>query len=182
MNLKLKEQKDALRAEIKKLKKEISIEEKLKKSHALFALIENEDFFINARTILAYWSLPDEVCTHEFIQKWSVTKQFLLPCVNNDDLIIRKFENKNSLVDDNTFGIGEPIGEEFLDYQKIDLVLVPGVAFDKDNNRMGRGKAYYDRFLLKTPAQRVGLCFKFQFVENVPHDSRDLKVDKVICG
>lgn len=180
MSQEIKDLKNALRSEIKKLKKEISIEEKMIQSQEIFAQIEKEAYFQNAKTILAYWSLPDEVYTHDFIQKWSEQKRFLLPCVVADELIIREFEDKQSLVDDNVFGIGEPVGAEFTDYHQIDLVLVPGVAFDAENNRMGRGKAYYDRFLLKTQAKRVGLCFGFQLVKSVPHDSRDLKMDAVV--
>lgn len=180
MTPELKQQKDALRAHIKKLKKEVSLEEKMRQSHQIFKDIEESDYFKNAQIILAYWSLPDEVFTHDFIQKWHGKKKFLLPCVLDDDLIIREFEDKHSLDHDNNFGIGEPVGKEFCDYEKIDLIIIPGVAFDSQNNRMGRGKAYYDRFLLKTKAMRVGVCFGFQFVEAVPHDSRDLKMDVVV--
>ena len=66
------------------------------------------------------------------------------------------------------FGIKEPTGETFLEYDKIDLVIVPGVAFDRTLNRMGRGKGFYDRLLPKIKAPKVAVCFDFQLMEKIP--------------
>ena len=65
---------------------------------------------------------------------------------------------------------------------KIDLVIVPGIAFDKQNNRMGRGKAFYDGILNKLSGVKVGVCFRFQIVENVPTDEHDIKMNYVITN
>jgi 5-formyltetrahydrofolate cyclo-ligase len=66
----------------------------------------------------------------------------------------------------------------------IDLVIVPGVAFDSKCNRLGRGKGYYDRFLKTLPKDTpsIGLAFDFQIVENLPHSSLDLPVKKIITS
>ena len=73
------------------------------------------------------------------------------------------------------------MGDEYLNYDDIDLVVVPGVAFDKNLNRMGRGKGYYDGLLPKIKAPKVSICFDFQIVDNVPVDNRDVIMDLVVC-
>ena len=75
----------------------------------------------------------------------------------------------------------EPTGALFTDYATIDLVIVPGVAFDRDGNRLGRGKGYYDRLLPRIPsAYKVGICFPFQIVEEVPAEPFDIRMDEII--
>jgi 5-formyltetrahydrofolate cyclo-ligase len=78
------------------------------------------------------------------------------------------------------FGIPEPSGELFKDYNEIDLILVPGVAFDIENNRMGRGKAYYDKLLSSLKAFKLGVCFDFQLLQSVPTDEHDIKMDRIL--
>ena len=79
------------------------------------------------------------------------------------------------------YGIEEPTGALFTDYATIDLVIVPGVAFDRDGNRLGRGKGYYDRLLPRIPsAYKVGICFPFQIVEEVPAEPFDIRMDEII--
>ncbi len=67
-----------------------------------------------------------------------------------------------------------------MDDGQIELVIVPGLAFDKENNRMGRGKAYYEQLLLELQAFKVGICFHFQFFDQVPHDHLDVKMNRVL--
>ncbi len=79
------------------------------------------------------------------------------------------------------FGIEEPTGAEFTDLDKVDLIIVPGVAFDRQRNRMGRGRGFYDRLLKSTPnAYKVGVGFNFQLVDNVPVEPFDVPMDNVI--
>lgn len=101
--------------------------------------------------VLLYYSLKDEVDTHEFVRKWSREKRILLPVVVGDDLELRVYTGPEDLAT-GSYGIEEPTGELFTDYAAIDFVAVPGVAFDNAGNRLGRGKGYYDRLL---PASRL---------------------------
>ena len=79
------------------------------------------------------------------------------------------------------FGILEPTGKLFTDYEKIDVVVVPGMAFDKEGHRLGRGKGYYDRFLAKIRnTYKIGLCFPWQLVDNVPTDEHDILMDEIM--
>lgn len=83
------------------------------------------------------------------------------------------------------WGIWEPTDEAPLlsDYSRLDLVVVPGVAFSSDGKRLGRGKSFYDRFLPLVPrAAFVGVCYPCQVVEQIPADPWDIGMDIVCCG
>lgn len=147
----------------------------------ILAALEAHPAFRAANTILLYYSLPDEVNTHEFVRKWSREKQILLPVVVGDDLEIRKYTGPQDLAT-GSYGIEEPTGELFTDYAAIDFIAVPGVAFDRNGNRLGRGKGYYDRLLPRIPqAYKIGICFPFQIVEEVPAEPFDIRMDEIIA-
>ena len=118
--------------------------------------------------------------THEFIRKWSREKRILLPVVVGDDLELRLYTGPEDL-NPGAYGIEEPTGELFTDYADIDFIAVPGVAFDRNGNRLGRGKGYYDRLLPRIPsAHKAGICFPFQLVEEVPAEPFDIRMDEII--
>jgi 5-formyltetrahydrofolate cyclo-ligase len=80
------------------------------------------------------------------------------------------------------YGICEPVVQRFVKREDLDLVIVPGVAFDRRGNRLGRGKGYYDRFLKKLPNEAIsfGLAFDFQILPSLPATKTDVSVNKVI--
>ncbi len=173
-------QKKQIRKDIKQLKTAISLEEKLQRSKIIFLKLEQNKFFQQASCVMLYWSMNDEVQTHDFVIKWAAFKQIILPSVQNDELVLRKFNGMQSLKTGEKYGIQEPEGEDFDDFAKIDVVIVPGVAFDKSNNRLGRGKAYYDKLLNKMNAYKIAVGFDFQMIDHVPVDEYDVKMDEVI--
>ena len=139
---------------------------------------------------MLYHSLPDEVDTHRFVEKWSAQKRVLLPQVVGDDLCLRRYTSAADMAV-GAYGILEPVGELFTDYDSISLVVVPGVAFDAAGNRLGRGKGYYDRLLPRLPrarrigiclaaAYKIGICFPFQLVDRVPAEPFDIRMDEII--
>ncbi len=149
-------------------------------SAEILAALEAHPAFRAAHTILLYHSLPDEVDTHAFIDRWSEAKQVLLPVVQGDGLLLRQYTGTNALAT-GRYGIGEPVGTDFTDYAAIDLVIVPGVAFDRQGNRLGRGKGYYDRLLPRlTQARKLGICFPYQLVNDIPTDAHDIRMDEII--
>lgn len=135
--------------------------------------------FQSAHTILLYHSLQDEVHTHDFIEKWSKSKRIVLPVVIEDELELRSYSSPNDLAI-GAYGILEPTGTPFHDYDSIDLAIIPGVAFDTAGCRLGRGKGYYDRLLPKLTAHKIGVCFPFQFVDEVPAEELDIRMDEVL--
>lgn len=103
------------------------------------------------------------------------------PRITGDELELKVYEGAEYL-QQNSYGIDEPVGESFSDYSAIDLAIVPGVAFDAQGHRLGRGKGYYDRLLPQLSAYKIGICFPFQLVDDVPTDPFDIAMDEVIYG
>lgn len=175
-------QKKQLRERIKQLKSSLSLQDKREFSERIFNKIEKYQEFIDSKVILLYWSMPDEVQTHDFILKWYKNKTIILPCVKGNNLELKEFEGIENLIPGEAYGILEPKGKIFTQHDKIDLVIAPGIAFDKKNNRMGRGKAYYDKLLVNIDCKKFGICFSFQHIDFVPYDEFDIKMDEVISS
>lgn len=154
----------------------------MQKQHSakILAALEAHPAFRAAETVLLYHSLNDEVDTHDFIRKWSKKKQILLPIVVGNELELRLYTGPEDM-QIGSYGIEEPMGETYTDYESIDFIVVPGVAFDRKGNRLGRGKGYYDRLLPHIPsAYKAGICFPFQLVEEVPAEPHDIRMDIII--
>ena len=164
------------------LKKQFSTEELIEASRPLVKRVLSHPRLQCAKTILLYNSLPDEVYTHELIrQLHDEGKTILLPVVISDTEMELHLYKGSKYFDTSSYGILEPTGEPFTDFSSIDFALIPGMAFDGDRNRLGRGKGYYDRFLpLLTNAYKVGICFPFQFLQSIPTEETDIKVDECI--
>lgn len=170
-------EKDKIRKEIKERKKELTEEEKQLAAQAIFSIIESRPEFIKAKTLLLYWSMPDEVPTHEFIKKWSASKLILLPVVKGHHMTIRPFVGEDGL-SKGDWNVMEPTSSH--DYLKmINLVIVPGVAFDRKKRRLGRGKGYYDKYFKSKRLEKWGLCFDFQLYNTIPTASFDVMMDVV---
>lgn len=174
------QQKKELRQKIKLIKQQQTETDKTTQSALIFQQVEQLNLFQNAEVVMLYWSMADEVQTHNFIEKWWQQKTILLPVVDGNTLKIKQYTGFNSMIRGEQFGILEPTGNEFNDLDKIDMIIVPGVAFDKHNNRLGRGRGFYDKLLATTNALKLGVCFNFQVVDHVPTEEFDFKMDEVI--
>lgn len=171
-------EKSRIRRRIRNRKNILSDMEKAQSATMVFEKIESLPEFQAAKSVLLYWSLPDELPTHGFIEKWSSQKQMLLPMVKEDKMLIKPFTSTTELRKSD-MGIWEPESQrEYL--KQIDLVIAPGIAFDKNRNRLGRGKGYYDRYFSKKDLIKIGICYDFQLLENIPTDPFDIRMDKVI--
>ena len=134
------------------------------------------------KVIMLYSALPDEVPTQILMDELVAQgKMVLLPRVISDtDMELRRYTGRHDL-QLGAYGILEPTGELFTVYDTIDVAIVPGMAFDAEGYRLGRGKGYYDRFLARVPyLYKIGLCFSWQMVDKVPHDKHDIVMDEVI--
>lgn len=170
--------KHQIRKLIRYKKNQISEKDKQIQAAAVFEKIEKLEEFQNAKNILVYWSMPDELSTHNFVIKWSRKKQMLLPVVKDDEMLIKPFSSKDELKQ-GSLGIWEPDAQkEFL--HSIDLVIVPGMAFDKNKSRLGRGKGYYDKYFVNKNIVKIGVGFDFQLLEKIPTATFDIKMDKII--
>lgn len=172
--------KKELRTIIRNRKRQLSQSQLDGLSLAVIGRLRSHQRFVNARTLLLYHSLSDEVCTHRLIEE-TEGKTVLLPrVVSETDLELRLYTGPHDL-QVGAFGIMEPCGEVFTDYGSIDLAVIPGMAFDRHGNRLGRGKGYYDRMLAHlTNAYKIGICFDFQLVDEVPTEPTDIPMDEIV--
>lgn len=135
-----------------------------------------------ARTLLIYSALPDEIPTQQLIDDFlREGKTVLLPRVISDtQMELRRYTEATDL-QQGAFGIMEPSGELFTDFGQIDVAIIPGVAFDKEGHRLGRGKGYYDRFLpLLRNTYMIGVCYPSRLLEHIPTDEHDISMDEII--
>lgn len=174
----MKEQKKLLRKAIREEKKRQHPEVLASNSSALLEQIERHPRFISSYTILMFHSLPDEVQTHAFVEKWHKKKKVLLPVVRGDILELRHYKGKECL-QVGAFGIEEPEGENFTRLHEIELSIVPGISFDRQGNRLGRGKGYYDKLLPLLQSYNIGICYRFQARESIPAEPFDRSMDEV---
>lgn len=137
--------------------------------------------------ILAYLSFRSEIDTRPLIDRWLKEKRRVYVPVMQPEtrtiLPVRIFEGYRMLPV-NDYGIQEPdlVGAEILDVEALDLVIVPGLAFDSRGYRLGYGGGYYDRMLpeLRKGARTLALCYDFQIVESVPIGPYDQSVQTIL--
>ncbi|HRF85462.1 MAG TPA: 5-formyltetrahydrofolate cyclo-ligase [Alloprevotella sp.] len=177
--------KKEIRQEIRKRKQQFSATLVREQSSRIMHQLEEHPHFQSAQTLLMYYSLPDEPDTSAFIERWHHSKLILLPVVCGDHLLLRKYTGCTNLIN-GSFSISEPKGEIFTNYEDIDLAVIPGVAFDREGNRLGRGRGYYDR-LLERPefsekVYKIGICFPFQKMDMIPCDTWDKPMDIILTG
>lgn len=176
--------KKELRQFIRNEKRQYSSSQLEELSLSVLSRLNENEHLQKAKTILMYYSLPDEVNTHQYIDYLlALGKKVLLPeVIDGENMVIREYTGKHDLKE-GAFHIMEPIGSLFPEekYQEIHLAIIPGMAFDQQGNRLGRGKGYYDRFLQKIPqVYKIGICFPFQLVDEIHTEETDIKMDAIM--
>lgn len=141
-------------------------------------MLEKSVAFMMADKILMYHSLPDELSTIDFIDKWHTRKHFFLPRVNGVNLDVLPYDRTR--LQYGSFHIEEPTGDDIENIDNIELIIVPGIAYDNRGNRVGRGKGYYDRLLSRTKATKIGIGYDFQLVDEIDSEPHDITMDIVI--
>ena len=140
--------------------------------------ISSLDEWISAKTVLLYAPLPDEPDILRLVER---SKTICFPRYNVD----RTYEAAaiNDLEDlvPGKFGIMEPSNKcNNLEASKINLILVPGVAFDTDMNRLGRGRGFYDCWLKDLSGKKIGVAFDHQLLDLVPTEAHDVQLNSIV--
>ncbi len=171
-------EKNEIRRKIKALRSMLLEPERITAADEVFARLEKTAAFLMSDHILMYHSLPDELSTRNFLSKWHDRKHFYLPRVNGVNLEILPYEE--SRLELGAFQIEEPIGDNVINPDILELIIVPAVAYDRNGNRLGRGKGFYDRLLGSTAATKIGIGYEFQIIDQVPIEPHDVKMDMII--
>lgn len=138
--------------------------------------------FAAARSLALYSPILNEVFTEEiFDQALKLNKRVVCPRVQGAGMEFFPVNSRDDLQAGN-FGILEPRGDRSIPIAELDLLLVPGVAFDQTGHRLGYGKGYYDRLLHQRSAgcRLVGLCFEFQLLPILPAEAHDIPMDLLV--
>ncbi len=137
--------------------------------------------YLTSSKIGLYAASPDEVDLRHFFERCAADgKSCYFPCVTGESLAFYRVTTWSDLAV-GAYGILAPSAQaELLAPEHCDLIIVPGVAFDRHGNRLGRGKGYYDRFLPGVGGSRVGICFDCCVVEELPSEPHDARMDVVV--
>ncbi|KAG7482060.1 5-formyltetrahydrofolate cyclo-ligase [Solea senegalensis] len=192
----LRAAKQALRKEIKRRVAALSDEEKLRQSLIVSHKLFQHPKYVSSKRIALFLSMSDEVRTEEIIKDaFKLGKSCFIP----------RYERSNSHMDMLKLGglqdmetlpltswnIRQPADddesrEEALAAGGLDLILMPGLGFDKSGNRLGRGRGYYDTYLercVKSPKGKpytIALAFKEQLCQEIPVDDNDVLIDEIL--
>lgn len=150
-------------------------------SDTIIKKLEKLEIFQDAKNIMFYIPIKNEVNTIPIIKKYIKTKQISLPKIKNDKKIhahlLKSFESLKI----GKYDIEEPNDESTeINPKKLDIIIIPGISFDKKGLRIGYGKGYYDEFLKSTKAKKIALAYDFQIHENIQGEIHDEKVDLII--
>jgi 5-formyltetrahydrofolate cyclo-ligase len=159
------------------------IDQREERTARLWQAVMADPAWRRATTVMLYVSFGSEPDTSALIDAAiSAGKRVLVPRVEQGELAVVDFAPGADVVR-SAFGVDEPVGDP-VDPQLIDLVVAPGLAFDRSGGRLGYGRGYYDRLLgrLRPGAAVVGACFEEQLVDAVPMGPRDHRLDRVITA
>ncbi len=178
------QRKKVLRKEMRRRRSEISHGELKKVSHGIISKLLEHPAYLNAKTVMAYESMPEEIQLREFFEKcFAAGKKVAIPFIVGRGTIRPVILPAIDALEVGDFGILTVRKDlrKFADIHELDCVIVPGAAFDIHGNRLGLGGGYYDRFLkLATNAKKIALACDFQVVEDLPVTPDDSKVDIII--
>ncbi len=174
-------EKQILRKEIRSKVNLLTEEQRGYQSSIVFKKIEDSPIFQQSKVVFSFWSMPDEIPTHDFNERWFQEKKIILPVVVGDDLELRQYQGFSQMRK-GSFNILEPVGENLSDLSEIDLAIIPGMAFTCKGLRMGRGRGFYDRLLPQLKCRKIGVCFDCQIVESLPLDPWDAPLDGVVAA
>lgn len=177
--------KKTLRHELKTKLMQMSSAERVQKSKQIFEHVSGSDVFRQSTVVMLFLSLPHEVDTTPLIlHSWQSGKTVAVPKVSWEQrhmIPVELSSLETGIVADDR-GLRNPVNGTPVPFDEIDLVLTPGLGFDRQGNRLGRGGAYYDRFFSThhITAVRWGLAFSEQLCKTIPHDKTDVPLDAVV--
>ena len=177
--------KTTLRQKMRTLRCQLNSETSAVLSNQICANLQTFSLLTNrAGATLGYLALPDEANIDQVLFQWSAQgKTIGVPVVKNQELVPCQLLDVKSL-ETGTFGIREPKAESQrpLPLTQITAVILPGLAFDKQGNRLGYGKGFYDQFLQHFTVNPllVAVAFSFQLLEKVPSEPHDVPVDYIV--
>ena len=182
-----KDKKKILRNKILLIRDSLNIKEKEEMDNRILNELTSTDLYKKAKNIFIYLSFGTEIDTNKIINKaLQDKKEVYIPKIYKTDksmkaIRLTSFED----LKENSMGILEPIDDSnFIEKENIDLIIVPGVVFDFEGNRIGYGGGYYDRYLepIKDIRNKVVLAYDLQIIDSIEPESHDITFDYIITN
>ena len=174
-----------MRLKLKNVLLNIGEKQRIEKCRQAFKNLTQLPQFQEADTVMMYLSLPYEMDTSEAILNcWQSGKTVAVPKISWEQrhMIPVKINSLETGFSTGTFGLRNPISGVPVPFEDIDLVITPGLGYDSDGNRLGRGSSYYDRFFAnkKLRAFKCGYAYSEQVVDFIPVNEYDKPVDSLV--
>ena len=171
-----------IRRQMRRLRRDLSEEEQQRAADGVYAQVMRMDCYRTARTVMAYAAVRGELSMRRIMEDIRASGRLLaLPrCGESGDMDAFIVTEQRQLRR-GAYGIWEP--DETcppIEPDDMDLILVPGTAFDRQGDRLGQGGGYYDRYLAQTRAVRIGVCHDFALLDAVPTQAHDARMDGVV--
>lgn len=174
----LKKKKDEMRMLMQQKLQRLMPEERAEMSAKLCDRIRSKEAFQQAKVVMMFYPIQNEPDLRPLMDEFLNEKVILLPIAHRKTIEMRQYKGRENLHRGH-FGIPEPTGEAYTG--EPDLIIIPGIAFDEQANRLGRGGGYYDRFLKHFhKAKKYAVAYDFQIVKKVPMASFDVQIDGVL--
>lgn len=175
---KLKRAKQSMRELLVQKRRMLTAEVRAHDSQLILEQLERMQCFADAKTVLLYYPVQNEVDVLPLVKRYKHEKTLLFPVSHRRGMTVHPYAG-NANMHRGKFGIPEPTTPAYTG--EIDLVIVPAVAYDEKGYRLGRGGGYYDRFIKKlTHTVLIGVGYDFQLVESVPALRHDQRVHRII--
>lgn len=174
--------KEELRGVMRAERRALTREEAELSSKKIHDLLFTLDCVKNAETVCTFLSAFKEPDTIGIVNRlWERNCRVIVP-ISDTETNTLSLSYIDSIADlaKGAYGILEPAVIKSADEKDIDVILVPGLAFDRRGGRMGFGKGYYDRLLAKSNAEKIGLCYDFQLHDSIPTEIHDIQMDFII--
>ncbi|NYZ77764.1 5-formyltetrahydrofolate cyclo-ligase [Candidatus Micrarchaeota archaeon] len=173
------EAKERLRRNVLAIRDSLSPEEAAEASAAIGQSLFTEEHFKNAKTVAFYLAKGNEVDTKGMIERAMREGKGVLVPITNEEITMCGLSSLSDLVP-GKFGVPEPKTRKQGKHPP-EVVIAPGVVFGLCMHRIGYGKSYYDRYFKKnTNAFKIGICFDFQVMEELPRHEHDVAMDLII--
>ena len=177
--------KQAIRARMRQQRSRVEESTRLTASQAITAALLARREFQQAREIACFLSLPQEIVTDELLAACRAQKKRISVPVwhaATRTYILARLDDPQALIP-GPHGVPEPSGWQEVDPQIVDLLIIPGMAFDRRGGRLGYGKGYYDRILATCRATcvKIGVGYAWQVIDgDLPLDSHDVRMDLLV--
>jgi 5-formyltetrahydrofolate cyclo-ligase len=174
-----------IRNAMKEFLARVAAAERHQRSLAACTLLASTPQFRQAQLLMLFLSMSTEIETSTLaVTAWSESKSIAVPRVDwaTEHMVPVEITSLDTGLAESRYGLREPRGGKVVPLDLIDLIVVPGLAFDRHGYRVGRGRGFYDRFLAQSEfaGVRCGLCFHEQLVATLPREAHDAPMDLIV--